>query len=374
MIKRAIEDKIRADFGKGKAIVILGPRQVGKTTLLNQLADGFGKKIFLNCDNADDRADLEKESVSALKSIVGNAELLLIDEAQRVRNIGLVIKMLVDAVGAKTQIVVTGSSSLELANGIYESAAGRTFEYRLLPFSAGELGEATSEREERRMLETRLVYGGYPEAVLDGGDAERILESIVNGALHKDLLAFGGIRKPEVLSRLVQCLALQVGSEVSYNELSGMVGVDKLTVENYIDLLEKTFVVFRLPSFSRNARNEIRKGRKIYFYDNGIRNAVLGNFSSLQVRADVGELWENYLMAERVKRNAYRLISARGYFWRTTLKSEIDYIEEVDGKIAAFEFKWNDKRRLRCPQPFAAAYPGAAFNVVTPANREMFLG
>lgn len=373
MIKRQIEERIRDDFGKGKAIVVLGPRQVGKTTLLNQLVAGAEGVLAFNCDNSDDREELARRNVTALKSLVGKASIVTIDEAQRLPEVGLTVKMLVDAVGRETQIVVTGSSALELAGGIAESAAGRFFGYRLFPFSRRELAEATNPRDEGRLLESRLIYGSYPEVTLRPDDARRILESIVSGALYKDIFALGEVRKPEPLQRLVQCLALQIGSEVSYSELAGMVGVNKITIENYIDLLEKTFVVFRLPSLSRNARKEIRKGRKIYFWDNGVRNAVIGNFAPLALRTDVGALWENYLVAERMKRTAYLGTSARGYFWRTTTQSEIDYVEEQDGRFSAFEFKWNSNRRAKLPAPFAAAYPETSFEVVTRDNYGDFL-
>ncbi len=374
MIKRAIEEKILKDFGKGKVILVLGARQVGKTTLLQQLARNAQRPLSLNCDNADDRELLSHASTTSLVSLAGNADFILIDEAQRVGNIGLVLKMLADTVGKRSQVVATGSSALELADGIFESAAGRVFEYRLYPFSFGELAGSPSDiRSEKRLLESRLVYGSYPEAAMSSGDARRILESIVNGALYKDILAFGGIRKSDVLMRLVQCLSLQTGSEVSYGELAAAIGINKATVESYIDLLEKTFVVFRLPSLSRNARNEIRKGRKIYFWDNGIRNAVTGNFAPTTLRQDTGALWENYLVSERMKATAYAQIPARGYFWRTTAQSEIDYVEETDGRIGAYEFKWSVRRRPRQPVAFQSAYPGSSWTVVTPENYVDFL-
>lgn len=373
IVKRKIEQQIRDDFGKGKAIVILGPRQVGKTTLLNQLVAGESGVLFFNCDNGDDREELSKRNTTALKSLVGNATILAIDEAQRLQDVGMTVKMLVDAVGKTTQIIITGSSALELASGIFESAAGRYFEYRLFPFSHRELVDATNNRDEGRLLESRMIFGSYPEITQHPDDARRLLESIVSSALYKDIFALAGVRKPEPLQRLVQCLALQLGSEVSYSELSSMVGIDKATVESYIDLLEKTFVVFRLPSLSRNARNEIRKGRKIYFRDNGVRNAVIGNFAPLSLRADVGALWENYLVSERVKRNAYLRHPAKSYFWRTTTQSEIDYVEECDGQYAAFELKWNPKRRVNLPVQFASAYPNTSLEVITPNNYSDFL-
>ena len=374
MIKRMIEPLIRQDFGKGKVVLVLGARQVGKTTLLQQLSAGVQKSIMLNCDNADDLALLANPTTTSLAALVGDADILLIDEAQRVDGIGLVLKMLADTVGTRTQVVATGSSALELANGVFESAAGRVFEYRLYPFSFGELAEDEGgARIERRLLESRLVWGAYPEVATTPNDARRILEAIVNGALYKDILSFGGIRRSDVLGRLLQCLALQVGSEVSYGELAAAIGINKATVETYIDLLEKTFVVFRLPSLARNARNEIKKGRKVYFWDNGIRNAVIGNFSPLALRMDAGALWENYLVSERRKALAYSRSAARSYFWRTTTQSEVDYVEERDGCFAAYEFKWNIRRKPRPPSAYLAAYPQSDWKVVTPENYQDFL-
>ena len=364
MIKRQIEDAICADFGKGKVILVLGARQVGKTTLLQHLAKSAKSPLFLNCDNFDDRELLSHGSTTGLAALAGNSDFVLIDEAQRVENIGLTLKMLADTVGGRTQVVATGSSALEFSNGIFESAAGRVFEYRLYPFSFAELeGDC---RTERRLLESRLLFGSYPEVAMRPGDARRILDAVVNGALYKDILSFGGIRKSGVLVRLVQCLALQAGSEVSYGELAAMTGINRATVESYIDLLEKTFVVFRLPALSRNARNEIRKGRKIYFWDNGIRNAVIGNFSPLALRQDVGMLWENYLVSERRKAMSYSQSPARGYFWRTTSQSEVDYVEETDGHFAAYEFKWSGRRHPRQPVAFSSAYPGSSWEVISP--------
>lgn len=374
MIKRAIEEKIRADFGKGKVVLVLGARQVGKTTLLRQLSEDATRPLLLNCDNPDDRELLSHASTTSLDSLVGRADFVLIDEAQRAENVGLTLKMLADTVGDRAQVVATGSSALELANGIFESAAGRVFEYRLYPFSFGELATGESgARDERRLLESRLVFGSYPEVVTAPDDARRILEAIVDGALYKDILAFGGIRKSDALVRLVQCLALRLGSEVSYGELASATGLNKATVETYVDLLEKTFVVFRLPSLARNARNEIRKGRKIYFWDNGTRNAVIGNFAPLALRQDVGALWENYLVSERRKALSYARIPARARFWRTTTQSEIDYVEENDGRFSAYEFKWNARRRAKPPIAFAEAYPGSSWETVTPENYRTFL-
>lgn len=374
MIRRELEKAIRNEFFRGKVVLILGARQVGKTTLLRQLTANEAGVLSLNCDDLDDRMRLEGQSTTGLKNLALGAKYILVDEVQRVKNIGLVLKMFADTLGPQQQVIVTGSSSLELADEIREPATGRIVTYSLYPFSAGELSGHTSVREERRLLETRLIYGGYPEVVLGGGDMRRTLLTLTNSYLYKDLLSFRGIRKPDVLQKLVLALALQVGSEVSYNELSQRVGIEKSTVEQYIDLLEKCFVVFRVNSLSRNLRNEIKKGKKIFFYDNGVRNAIVSNFAPLSMRTDVGPLWENYLMAERVKYNAYRGSYAKPYFWRTQAQQEIDYVEECDGRFSAYEFKWNPKAKARWPAPFKEAYPNSLFEVITPENGMHFVG
>ncbi|MDE7376665.1 MAG: ATP-binding protein, partial [Muribaculaceae bacterium] len=327
MIKRNIEDKIVKDFKRNKIITLLGPRQVGKTTLLEQIVEGSeNKKIMsLNCDDEDDRALLQGRSSTELKNLIGNNELIMIDEAQRVENIGLTLKMMGD-LKTKSNIIVTGSSSLDLGDKVNEPATGRLIEYNLFPFTVSELANETSWREERRMLNQRLIFGMYPEVVMYPEDARRTLIALSNSYLYKDLLSYDGIRKPTLLQNLVRALALQVGSEVSYNELAQLIGADKATVEKYIYLLEKCFVVFKLPSYSRNLRNEIKKGKKIYFYDNGIRNAVLSNFAMPELRTDMGALWENFLVSERYKRNVYGGNYAQMYFWRTQAQHEVDYV------------------------------------------------
>lgn len=374
MIKRNIESKIVRDFKRNKIITLLGPRQVGKTTLLEQIIEdtGHDKILTLNCDNEDDRTLLQGRSSTELRNLIGNNELIVIDEAQRVENIGLTLKMMGD-LKTKSNIVVTGSSSLDLGDSVNEPATGRLIEYNLFPFTISELADETSWREEYRMLSQRLIYGLYPEVVMYPEDARRTLMTICNSYLYKDLLSYDGIRKPSLLQNLVRALALQVGSEVSYNELAQLVGADKATVEKYIDLLEKCFVVFKLPSYSRNLRNEIKKGKKIYFYDNGIRNAVLSNFAMPERRTDMGALWENFLVSERLKRNAYAGNYAQMFFWRTQAQQEIDYVEECDGQLSTFEFKWNPKAKATLPKAFTEAYPGATFEVVTPDDYEGFI-
>ena len=317
----------------------------------------------VNCDNEDERRLLQDRTSTELRQLVAPYDFFLIDEAQRVRNIGLTLKMIGD-LKLHTQVIVTGSSSLDLADEINEPATGRLLNYNLFPFSLSELAASTSRLEEQRLLETRMVYGLYPEVVNEPEAARETLVNLTNNYLYKDLLAFRGIKKPDVIMNLVRALALQIGSEVSYNELSNLIGVDKVTVENYINLLEKCFIVFRLNSFSRNVRNEIKKGKKIYFFDNGIRNAVLSNFAPLELRNDAGALWENLMVSERIKRNAYCGSYAHLYFWRTHDQKEIDFIEEMDGRLTAYEFKWSDKKKTTVPKVFAENYPNFTFQVI----------
>ena len=372
MIKRVIKNSIQADYRREKVIVLLGARQVGKTTLLSELQEGANKVLSLNCDNVDDVLLLESKTSTELKYLLSSYDLVFIDEAQRVKNIGLTLKMIGD-LKLKTQVVVTGSSSFDMANEVNEPATGRLIEYNLYPFSLSELAIETSEREEKRLLETRMVYGLYPEVVTEPGDAKRILMGLTNNYLYKDLFMYRGIKKPDLIQKLVRALALQLGNEVSYNELSSLLGVDRGTIETYINLLEKCFVVFRLDSFSRNLRNEIKKGKKIYFYDNGIRNAVLSNFAPLELRNDTGALWENLMVSERVKRNSYLGDFAQLFFWRTHEQQEIDLVEEQDGVLRTFELKWNDKVKVKRPKSFVDAYPNSTYEVVTPENYWNFI-
>ena len=372
MIRRIIKNVILADYRFKKVIVLLGARQVGKTTLLSELKDGAGKTLLLNCDNVDDCLSLEGKTSTALQYLLSPYDMVLIDEAQRVKNIGLTLKMIGD-LKLDTQVIVTGSSSLDMADEINEPATGRLIEHNLYPMSLPELAATTSEHEERRLLENRMIYGLYPEVVTEPDNAKRTLMTLTNSYLYKDLLSYKGIKKPDLIRKLVRALALQLGSEVSYNELSNLLMVDRGTVEAYINLLEKCFVVFRLDSFSRNLRKEIKKSKKIYFYDNGVRNAVLSNFAPLALRNDVGALWENLMVSERVKRNSYCSSYANLFFWRTHEHQEIDLIEEQDGILHTFEFKWGDKAKSKQPKSFAEAYPDSTYEIITPDNFWMFI-
>jgi predicted AAA+ superfamily ATPase len=296
----------------------------------------------------------------------------VIDEAQRLENAGLTLKIMIDNY-KDVQIIATGSSAFELNDKLKESLTGRKFEYNLFPISTEELIQDTSYFEENRILEQRLLYGFYPEVINNPGQENLILRSIADSVLYKDLFALEAVKKPYLLENILKALALQVGSEVSYNELAQIVGADKETIERYIYLLEQSFVVFRLQALSRNVRNELKRSRKIYFYDNGIRNILINNFLPLALRNDKGALWENYLVSERKKRNHYYHYYCNTYFWRTTQQQEVDYIEERNGILHAFEFKYSDNKRTRLPLTFSKAYPDHTYSVCTTTNYQEFV-
>ena len=373
MIERLLSDLIEKRLYRNKAIIVVGPRQVGKTTLLRMLvADTQRKVLMWNCDEPDVRRKLAEPTSTELGEEIGDADLILIDEAQRVKNIGITLKLIIDNFPEK-QLVVTGSSAIELSNSINEPLTGRKYEYAMYPFSAEELINEFGAQDERRMLERRLVYGSYPEVVNNAGEEREALTDLVGSYLYKDIFSFQDVRKPEVIEQLLQALALQVGSEVSFNELGRLLGLNSVTVQRYIDLLEKSFVVFHLRSFSRNVRSELKKSRKIYFWDNGVRNAIIGDFKSLGLRPDVGALWENYVISERLKHNAYNSFYGKSYFWRTQLQQEVDYVEDIDGALHAYEFKWSKTKQPRLTDTFAKNYPDHTFEVVSPDNYQDFV-
>lgn len=297
---------------------------------------------------------------------------MVIDEAQRIENIGLCIKLIVDQI-PDVKVIATGSSAFDLANRINEPLTGRKWEYHLYPFSFAEMVNHHGLLEERRLLNYRLIYGYYPEIVNNPGEEEARLKQLVSSYLYKDILTWERIQKPDKMERLVQALAFQVGSEVSFNELGRLTGLDNETTEKYIDLLEKSFIIFRLGSLSRNLRNELKKSRKFYFYDNGLRNAVINQFSPATLRQDIGGLWENFVMSERVKYLTYQEINCNQYFWRTHAQQEVDYVEERNGKMQAYEIKWNVNTKVRFPKTFLDAYPGTETHILTPQNIEEFL-
>lgn len=374
MIRRALAESIGQALSKGKAVVLTGPRQVGKSTLANMLFASEAKALWFTGDNPADREALTGVSLSRLKLIVGANQYVIIDEAQKIPEIGNTMKLITDHMPS-VKLIATGSSSFQLASSVGDSLAGRKREFKLYPISFAEMVAHTSLTEEERNLHERLVYGYYPEVVMSPGGEREILGELSESYLYKDILSLDKIAKGEKLVKLVQALALQIGSQVSYHELAQTVGIDDKTVEKYIDILEQCHIVFRLPSYARNLRNELKFSRKVYFYDLGIRNAVLGNFSPLDLRTkeETGHMWENFMIAERVKQNAYSRRSASLYFWRTDRQKEIDLIEETDGQLSAFEFKLDTKKEAKVPSKFAESYPDATFETVTPKNAAEFL-
>lgn len=370
MITRTLEAIIQARLHKGKVIVLIGSRQVGKTTLMKSLLanDNY---LFLDGDDSTVVDLLANANTEVLRSIVGNYKYVFIDEVQRIPNIGLKLKIIADQI-SDVQLLVSGSSALDINNLTQEPLTGRKFEYQMFPVSWNEFEDNVGMIKAQQQLEVRMLYGMYPDVINNLGDEYEILKNLVGSYLYKDVLSLTGIRKAEVLEKILQALAMQVGSEVSYNEIAQLVGVDKNTVNNYIDLLEKCFVIFRLNSFNKNLRNEIKANRKIYFYDNGVRNMILGNFNALEFRHDKGALWENFMISERMKLLAYSNSLAKPYFWRTTSQQEIDYIEVAADQVSAFEFKWASTKKVKLPKPFLETY-APHFMVVNSDNFRDFL-
>lgn len=372
MISRTLVDRLRQKLFKQKAIIVLGPRQVGKTTLLKNLAFDSDEILWMNADEIDVQQTLSEVSSGSFKALLGKKKIFIIDEAQRIENIGLKLKLITDNL-PEIQVIATGSSSFDLANRVNEPLTGRKWEYNLYPLSYQELVEHHGLLTENRLLEHRLVYGYYPEVVSNPGEEEERLKLICHSYLYKDVLLWERLHKSDKLVRLLQALAHQIGSQVSFNELAEICSMDPKTIEKYVNLLEQAFVIFRLPSFSRNLRNELKSSRKIYFYDNGIRNAIINNFNPIPLRSDVGFLWENFLVSERLKFNSYHLLNKNSFFWRTVNQQEIDLIEEYGGQLHAYEFKWNIKKTVRLTKTFQNAYPDSTFDVITPNNFYEFL-
>ena len=375
MIQRTLQNVLTQYIGKGKAILLIGARQVGKSTLFRMMTQSMAEDtiLWLNCDLQSVRDMLSNPSLAGLQLLINNKSVVVIDEAQRVENIGLTLKVIVDNF-PNIQLLVTGSSALDLHSKINEPLTGRKIEYHLFPISTSELYAAKGLITTSEMLETRLIYGSYPDVLFGSLPPEKALTELTESYLYKDILDLEGMRKPAVLQKLLVALALQIGSEVSYHELSKTVEVDSKTVEKYIDILEKCYIVFRLNSFSRNIRTELTKGKKIYFYDLGVRNAVLQAFAPLELRQDKGALWENFFIAERMKYNHYSDRLVKSYFWRTTEKQEIDYIEESNGELHLFEMKWNEKKQsTKIPNQFIEQYHPQKTDVITTANYLTYL-
>ncbi|MEQ8686081.1 MAG: ATP-binding protein [Imperialibacter sp.] len=370
MYPRIIETRIENKLGKGKAIVVTGPRQVGKTTLIKDLLRNR-KYLFLDGDDPAVRNILTNPNTEDLRSLIGQHDTLFIDEAQRIDNIGLTMKLITDQF-KNVQLIASGSSAFDISSKLNEPLTGRKWDFTLLPICWEEYENHIGFLKSEQQLHNRLIYGFYPEVLNHPGEEKDILRELTNSYLYRDVLSLADIRKPEVLEKLVQALALQVGSEVSYNELAQTVGVDKNTVASYIDILCDGFVIFKLNSYSKNIRNEIKSNRKIYFYDNGIRNMVVGNFNNLGLREDTGYLWENFLIAERLKQNLYKNTFSNIYFWRSRQQQEIDLVEENNGQITGFEFKWNMNKRVKLPKTFMETYK-AEGKVINPSNFREFV-
>lgn len=374
MIVRLGAERFHAAVQSKKVIILLGARQVGKTTLLKSLFNASDSVLWLNGDELDVQNLFSNLSSQRFKAYMGNKKILVIDEAQRIEDIGLRLKLIADSI-PDIQIFATGSSSFDLANRVNEPLTGRKREFHLYPLSFKELVENSDLLSEKRMIPHRLVFGSYPEVVTSQGNEIEVLKELSQSYLYKDILTFEKIRHSEKLVKLLQALAWQIGSQVSYNKLAQICSMDAKTVEHYITILEQAFIIFRLGTFSRNLRNELKNSRKIYFYDNGIRNAIIANFSQIENRNDAGALWENYLVSERLKKNKYEGNMENHWFWRTKEQQEVDYLEESNGNLRAFEFKWSDAatKKARLPLTFSRSYKDAEFSVITPQNVEDFL-
>lgn len=372
MVERFLYKTTEDKLFKGKVIILTGARQVGKTTLLKQIFREKDDVLWLNGDEMQVQNLFNNASADRLLSEFGNSKIVILDEAQRIKDIGLRLKLIADS-DSDIQVIATGSSAFELANKVDEPLTGRKWEYQMFPLSFGEMVAHHGKLKEMRMLPRRIVYGYYPEVVMNDGNEVEILKLLTDAYLYKDILSWGNIKHPDKLQTLLRALAYQVGSQVSFNELSQMCSLDNKTVEHYIVLLEQCYIIFRLPSFSRNLRHELKTSRKIYFYDNGIRNALIADYNAPETRQDIGALWENFVIAERMKSNEYYRRWVNRYFWRTKQQQEVDYLEEGGGKLHAYEMKWNPRAKAGLTKTFSEAYPGTEFQVITPENIADFL-
>lgn len=375
-IKRDLLSQVERELTEGsKGVVIYGPRQVGKTTLVNEVIVDLGwKTLVLNGDSRGDWWEaLTSRELAKIRLLVSGYEAVFIDEAQRIPEIGLSVKIILDNF-KQTKVIVTGSSSLDLASKISEPLTGRIYSYKLFPISQGELGKMYTAHELGVNLEERLIYGSYPEIFsLEGADEKmEYLRNLTDTYLYKDLLEFGDIRNSAKIRDLLKLLAFQIGNQVSVTELASALELSRVTVDRYIDLLEKSFIIYRLPGFSRNLRKEVTKMNKIYFYDTGARNAIIGNLNFLNNRDDGGRLWENFLVGERMKRQAYAGILHTHYFWRLTSGAELDLVEEREGRLFGFEFKYAHKV-AKMPQSWKKAYPEARAVTINKDNWQEFV-
>jgi len=373
MILRTLQSVIERYIFSGKSIILFGPRQVGKTTLLKEISKKHTDKvIWFNGDNIEDRTLLNGINSVKAKELFLPGAFVIIDEAQRLENAGLTLKIIHDSCEG-IQLIATGSSSFELTDKIKEAMTGRKWSFKLYPISFQELIDHIGLLDVIRTLETRMIYGSYPEVLNNAGQEKNVLKELSNDYLYKDVFSLKEVRKPDVLEKLVKALAFQIGNQVSSREIANLIKIDNETVERYIYLLEEAYIIFRLNSFSRNLRNELKRSKKIYFYDTGIRNAVIGQFSPLELRNDTGALWENMMIVERLKAIEYGQHYRNVYFWRTNRQQEIDFIEEYEGRLHAYEFKWNPAKKVKMPLTFRKAYPDSSFDVITKDNFYEFL-
>ena len=353
----------------------MGPRQVGKSTLADTIIPKDANVLEFNGDSTDVQSMFVNVDETKMKFLIGNKHFLFVDEAQKIENIGNMLKIVADKF-KDVKIIVTGSSAFKLAEAVNESLTGRKREFKLYPLSFKEMADETSTLEELRMIDHRLIYGYYPEVVTSPEDEKEVLKELIDSYLYKDIMEENNIAKPDKLVKLVQALAFQIGSTVSANELAGLVGIDAKTVERYIEILEKNYIIFTLPSYAKNQRNELKFARKLYFWDMGIRNGVIGNMAPVSLRSpeELGHMWENFVIAERLKRNEYAgRTFVQHYFWRTQQKKEVDLIEIEDGVMAGYEIKRKEGKRVGAPASFTSAYPDAHFECITPANLMEFL-
>jgi len=353
---RQILSSIEEKFFSGKAILLLGPRQVGKTTLIKSILEKRKEKfLYLDGDDPTVVELLENANTENLRSLISENKIVYIDEAQRIGDIGRKAKIIVDQF-KDVQLLVSGSSSFEINQQMQEPLTGRKWTFNLWPISWTEYEKEVGFLKAEQNIENRLVYGFYPDVLTQSSQEEKVLIELAESYLYKDVLMFGNLKKPKLIQDILEALAFQVGHEVKFKEVAETVGADPKTVASYIDVLEKAFVIFNLSSYSKNLRTEIKTAKKFYFYDNGIRNAIIRDFTPLALRQDVGGLWENFLVSERLKQNSYNNSLARSYFWRTKQQQEIDYLEVLAGKLTAYEFKWNPKRKVNFPKTFTEEY------------------
>lgn len=367
-IRRQIEDRIERDFFLGKIIVLLGARQVGKSTLVRILPScQTNKTLWMDGENADIQLLLKNANSERLRQLVGSHKVVIIDEAQKIENIGSILKLFADYC-KDVQVIACGSSTFELRNALNEPLTGRKFEYKLFPFSFKEMVQHSDLLQEMRHLSHRLVYGYYPDIVTHPEDAERLLRFLSNSYLYKDIFLYKGIKKPEKMLELLKLLAWQIGHEVNYNELSNALKIDNQTVESYIEMLEQVFVIYRLPAYHTNNRTELKKSKKIYFNDVGIRNALINDFRPIEVRNDAGAIFENFIISELRKQNEYNQVYANFYFWRNTDQREIDLVIEKNNNLKAIEIKWNVSKSVKLTKSFSSIYGDVPFEVIHPEN------